>query len=776
MKSPAEFPAHPLACTGAGLRLDIGREGWEGMSDADLARAAAVADHQGKLAFVEIVRRYQTAVCAVAWSVTGRISLSDDIAQETFFKAWKRLATLRDPAKLKAWLTRIAHDCAVDALHREKPHSLLEDEDAGLAAMCTSPSPDAAAAAAEEEAMVWSSLAAMAENLRTPLVLFYREGQSVAAVAAAMDLSEEAVRQRLSRGRQALRAAVESRIESVLGRVQPSALLIVTIAAGIGLLTKPASLAAGVTAAVATGSAGAAAGGVAGAGAATTGSVAGAGTAAAGALGISTFMTTTTWLAAAIAMAAFLPLGWKAGGLTGASGAAKVDASLTKPAFGDDPFAVWQDSRLLAEWRRLHEIHGSSAAAMSAIYTDIQSGPDKFRRDSLNIALMAEWAATDPEGAFQFLWAEKKNTAHAALMMKEWLKADPDMAAEKFLASLPGTAEMVTVCLNRLADRAPQYFAAVLSSLPESPAANGPVAEALERFARQDLQAATESLPLLKGGTLLTAQTTLASLMTEKNPASALEWAKGQTSDEARKATVSAVFLAWAKSDPAAALANTEDIPESQKIANAIINKVAETDLAMALSLYCGNKEKFNGNWADGLDKAVSLQFSDQPVATLKILQGQPEEMQSKLLDYLYFTGTDPASQQAAWNWVLQSKPEGWAAKVCGKMISDSIRDRTGDGLLRLKTSLPSGRPQPVRTRGTLPTNSMEQSWMISWISCQPKRGAPCWPQPSKIPCGIPCPTSRSGVRGWRNCLPNPARTLPGNLPNRWFTGTRNWR
>jgi hypothetical protein len=88
------------------------RVDWAEASDAALALAARSRDRTGKEAFVEIVRRHQTAVCAVACSVTGRIGLADDIAQDVFLKAWQRIGTLREPAKLKPWLMRIAHGCA----------------------------------------------------------------------------------------------------------------------------------------------------------------------------------------------------------------------------------------------------------------------------------------------------------------------------------------------------------------------------------------------------------------------------------------------------------------------------------------------------------------------------------------------------------------------------------------------------------------------------------------------------------------------------------------
>ena len=59
-------------------------------------------------AFRRIVERYQTLICSLAYSATGNVSRSEDMAQETFIAAWKQLRALREPAKLRAWLCGIA--------------------------------------------------------------------------------------------------------------------------------------------------------------------------------------------------------------------------------------------------------------------------------------------------------------------------------------------------------------------------------------------------------------------------------------------------------------------------------------------------------------------------------------------------------------------------------------------------------------------------------------------------------------------------------------------
>ena len=58
-------------------------------------------------AFCEIVTRYQNLLCSIAYASVGDIKYSEDLAQEAFVEAWKKLDTLSDPNKLKSWLCGI---------------------------------------------------------------------------------------------------------------------------------------------------------------------------------------------------------------------------------------------------------------------------------------------------------------------------------------------------------------------------------------------------------------------------------------------------------------------------------------------------------------------------------------------------------------------------------------------------------------------------------------------------------------------------------------------
>jgi len=187
----------------------------------DVLVSRSLAGDRG--AFGEIVARYQSLVCSIAYSATGSISQSEDLAQESFIDAWRQLRQLREPSRLRAWLCGIARNHALNALRRSGREPVREADPIEVVheAPAPEPAPVEQAISEEEQAILWRSLERIPETYREPLVLFYREQHSIEAVAAALDLSEDAVKQRLSRGRKLLQDQVQAFVEGALRRSVP---------------------------------------------------------------------------------------------------------------------------------------------------------------------------------------------------------------------------------------------------------------------------------------------------------------------------------------------------------------------------------------------------------------------------------------------------------------------------------------------------------------------------------------------------------------------------
>ncbi len=141
-------------------------------------------------------RRFLVALCC------GDTTLADDIAQETFMKAFIACDTLKDPEKFKSWIFRIGHTTFLSHLRSEKAH---EDYEAT--------SHIASADSADSEFRyqdLYTALNMISEKERYSLLLFYMEGYSIKEISAIINATESAVKQHLSRGRNHLRTLLSN--------------------------------------------------------------------------------------------------------------------------------------------------------------------------------------------------------------------------------------------------------------------------------------------------------------------------------------------------------------------------------------------------------------------------------------------------------------------------------------------------------------------------------------------------------------------------------------
>lgn len=89
--------------------------------DARLVQLGALGDRD---AFGRLVARYQSPVCALAYSSCGNVSQSEDLAQETFIVAWRKLSDLREPEKFKFWLFGIARNLISNTARKQTRNPL----------------------------------------------------------------------------------------------------------------------------------------------------------------------------------------------------------------------------------------------------------------------------------------------------------------------------------------------------------------------------------------------------------------------------------------------------------------------------------------------------------------------------------------------------------------------------------------------------------------------------------------------------------------------------
>jgi len=206
-------------------------------------------------AFGKIVSRYQSLICSLAYSATGNLGQSEDLAQETFITAWRHLRRLREQNKLRAWLCGIARNRINYSLRRgsHEPLRAAEPLEAAQELPSHDPLPRDQTISKEEESILWRSLEHIPEIYREPLVLFYRKQQSIESVAIALELSQDAVKQRLSRGRKLLAEEVTAFVEGALQRTTPGNAFTVGVLASLPVTLTGSAKAATLGAAAAKG-------------------------------------------------------------------------------------------------------------------------------------------------------------------------------------------------------------------------------------------------------------------------------------------------------------------------------------------------------------------------------------------------------------------------------------------------------------------------------------------------------------------------------------------
>ncbi len=159
-----------------------------------------MTDEQKDLEFV--MDKYGRTVNGLIASMLGSPSERDDIFQEVFLLYYTKELCFEDEKARRSWLIRTAINLC-KAANRSPWYKLRSGEEFDA---------DTLAAAEErpEESRLWRAVCGLKEKYRLPLYLHYFEGIALSDIAQVMKLSEGAVKMRLKRAREKLKAELES--------------------------------------------------------------------------------------------------------------------------------------------------------------------------------------------------------------------------------------------------------------------------------------------------------------------------------------------------------------------------------------------------------------------------------------------------------------------------------------------------------------------------------------------------------------------------------------
>ena len=172
-----------------------------------------------KTAYETLVKKYESAVTASAFSVLHSRYLSEDAAQDAFVTAWMKLALLREREKFGAWVCRIAKNVAKNMLRRYNGYVGLDDVDYVVCDSDMSSDPEYAYISFEEKEQLHKSISSLPERVRRTIELHYFCDLSVSEIAAKLGIPEGTVKWQLHDGRKKLRkglGAMNERIDDTL--------------------------------------------------------------------------------------------------------------------------------------------------------------------------------------------------------------------------------------------------------------------------------------------------------------------------------------------------------------------------------------------------------------------------------------------------------------------------------------------------------------------------------------------------------------------------------
>ena len=165
---------------------------------SDIALVAQVVAFGNKRAFDSLVKKYQSSIRRFFLHQTlGDKELSDDLAQETFIKAYTHLTSFKNLSNFSTWLFRIAYNVFYDYIRNRKETSGLEDWEVDATYQIEQKR-------IGEEMDIYRGLSLLKETERTCVTLHYMEDLPIEKIAAIMEIPSGTVKSHISRGKEKL--------------------------------------------------------------------------------------------------------------------------------------------------------------------------------------------------------------------------------------------------------------------------------------------------------------------------------------------------------------------------------------------------------------------------------------------------------------------------------------------------------------------------------------------------------------------------------------------
>ena len=163
-----------------------------------------------------LVERHSRSIFKVAYRMTSNEQDAEEVVQDTFLKAYRRLEGFESRANFKTWLYRIAVNCSIDLLNARRPTEPITmsdayDEEAGpeIQLAANEPSPERMTLSNEIRRRLKTAMNKLTQTERTAFVLRHFEGVSIEEIARVLGVRDGAAKNTVFRAVQKLRRELE---------------------------------------------------------------------------------------------------------------------------------------------------------------------------------------------------------------------------------------------------------------------------------------------------------------------------------------------------------------------------------------------------------------------------------------------------------------------------------------------------------------------------------------------------------------------------------------
>jgi len=153
--------------------------------------------------FGYLVTNYKKLVYSIALRLVKDPHTAEDVTQEVFLKAYRKLALYDTSMKFSAWIGRITHNTCIDLIRKEKNYQVVNSDDHIIEDM--EDSADEHIIRKERKQWIEEQINQLKPEYKTPLLLFHQGGLSYDEIAKSMNVPMSIVKNRIFRARKMLK-------------------------------------------------------------------------------------------------------------------------------------------------------------------------------------------------------------------------------------------------------------------------------------------------------------------------------------------------------------------------------------------------------------------------------------------------------------------------------------------------------------------------------------------------------------------------------------------